>query len=252
MNRNKLSVIIITKNEEHKIYKTLKAVEWADEIIVLDSGSTDQTVEIATRLATKVVSTDWQGFGVQKNRALSYATCEWVLSIDADEYVTPELAKEITEFLLNPKDITNCTIPRLSTFMGETVRYSGWWPDPVCRLFLRNKGEFTNNLVHERIVVTGKSHCIKSLLLHNSYESIEQLIEKMNQYSTAGAIDLGNAKKASSLRKAIFKSIWAFVRTYFIKLGFLDGKTGLIIAIYNSQTTYYKYIKLMYMANNKG
>ncbi len=251
MNRKTLSVIVITKNEEQKIYKTLKAVDWADEIIVLDSGSTDRTLEISKTLATKVISTDWQGFGVQKNRALSHASCEWVLSIDADEYVSPELTAEITKFLTDTKDFTSCTIPRLSTFIGKPVWHSGWWPDPVCRLFLRTKGKFTNHLVHEKLEVTGKSYYMKCPLMHESYTSIEQLISKMNHYSSAGAVDLSLTKKNSSLRKAVLKGAWAFLRTYFFKFGFLDGRAGLIIALYNSHTTYYKYLKLMYLQNNE-
>lgn len=241
-----LSVIIITKNEAELIGQCLESVKWADEIIVVDSGSTDETVDICRRYTDKVVVTDWPGFGPQKNRALAMATGNWVLSIDADEQITPELAREIQSSIASTAHQV-FTLPRLSSFMGRYIRHGDWWPDQIARLFLRDQCKFSDDLVHERLIHPKPAGKLANLMLHQSTRSIEQLLAKTNSYTSSGAKRIHANGKKSSLPKAIAHGIWAFIRGYFFKRGFLDGKEGLIIAISVAEGSFYKYVKASYL-----
>lgn len=240
----KLSVIIIVKNESLHIARCLESVAWADEIIVLDSGSTDNTIEICEQYTKSVYSTDWQGFGVQKQRALDKATGDWVLSIDADEQVTAALKLEVQQ-AIKKSQYDGFDIPRLSSYCGRIIKHAGWWPDYVLRLFKRESGRFSTDLVHERVIVEGEIQKLKSPLLHEAFVNSEEVLAKVNNYSSLGAKKLYESGKSSSLKKAIFKGIWMFIRTYFLKAAFLDGKQGLMLAISSAEVTYYKYVKLM-------
>ena len=245
--RPSLSVIIITKNEAHDIRDCLASIAWADEIIVLDSGSSDDTVSIASEYTNQIYhATDWQGFGVQKNRALAYATKDWVLSLDADERINELLQKEIISALQSP-NFDVYYIPRLSSFCGKFIHHSGWRPDYVARLFKREAAEFSNQLVHERLIFKTHAGYLKQSLLHLSYKNLDEVLEKMQRYSMLGAAELFAKNKRATLTSAIFHSIWAFIRTYVIKLGFLDGKHGLVLAITNAETTYHKYLQLYFL-----
>ncbi len=245
-----LSVIIITKNEAHNISACLQAVAWADEIIVLDSGSEDDTVAICRQYTDKVFETDWQGFGVQKQRALAKAKGDWVLSIDADEIVTQELRTEI-EKIMEHGQFNGYEIPRLSNYCGRPMRHGGWWPDYVLRLFRRDCGHFIESLVHERVVVEGKMGRINTPLLHDKFASLDEVLQKINHYSTLGAESLYGKGVRSSVSKALFRGFWMFFRTYVIKLGFLDGRHGLMLAISTGEDTYYKYMKLLDLQSRK-
>jgi glycosyltransferase involved in cell wall biosynthesis len=241
-----LSVILITLNEAERLTTTLEAIAWADEIVVVDAGSTDGTVEIARRFTDKVVVTDdWPGFGPQKNRALDLATGEWVLSIDADERVTPELAAEIRATLAAPR-FAVYAIPRLSSFLGRPLRHGGWWPDHVARLFRRGEARFSEDAVHERLVFTPPLGYLRQPLQHESIRDLDQMIEKMNRYTRAGAERLERAGKRSSLKGAIGRGLWAFIRIYLLKRGFLDGREGFIMAIASAESAYYKHLKRLY------
>ncbi|MDM7323065.1 MAG: glycosyltransferase family 2 protein [Gammaproteobacteria bacterium] len=241
-----LSVILITLNEAERLTTTLEAIAWADEIVVVDAGSTDGTVEIARRFTTKVVITgDWPGFGPQKNRALDMATGEWVLSIDADERVTPELATEIRATLASPR-FTVYAIPRLSSFLGRPLRHGGWWPDYVPRLFRRDAARFSEDVVHERLVFTTAMGRLRNPLEHETVRDLDQLLEKLNRYSHAGAERLAQAGKRSTFRGAIGHGLWAFIRTYLLKGGFLDGREGFIMAVATAENAYYKHLKRLY------
>jgi glycosyltransferase involved in cell wall biosynthesis len=246
MKRATLSVILITKNEADLVAQCLDSVAWADEIVVLDSGSSDATVEICRRYTDKVYETDWPGFGAQKNRALDLATSEWVLSLDADEVLTPGLINEIQRTLQAPQ-AQGYTLPRLSSYCGRYMYHSGWWPDPVLRLFKRDGGRFTDARVHERVVVSGQVRSLQEKLLHQSYRSLDQVLHKVNLYSSEGALDSQARGRQSGLFTAIGHGLWAFVRTYLIKRGFLDGREGFIVAVSNAEATYYRYLKLMYL-----
>jgi glycosyltransferase involved in cell wall biosynthesis len=243
-----VSVIVITKNEASHIGHCLKSVAWADEIIVLDSGSQDDTVAICRQYTDKVYETDWPGFGAQKQRALDKATGDWVLSIDADEIVTAELRAEIEQVLqLNTFD--GYEIPRLSSYCGRQMRHGGWWPDYVLRLFRRSAGRFSEAVVHEKIIVDGTVGRLKSPFLHDTAVNLEEILRKINSYSSLGAQMLYEKGVCSSLTKAVLKALWTFNRTYWIKAAFLDGNQGLMLSISNAEATYYKYVKLMELQN---
>src|SRR5574340_373531 len=217
-----LSIILITKNEAANIRACLESVAWADEIIVVDSGSTDDTVAICKELGATVHVHDWPGFGVQKNRALGYAAKDWVLSLDADERVTPELRAEI-ESVLETVRSDGYEIPRLSSFCGRFMRHSGWHPDFVLRLFRRDKGRFSDALVHESVQLQGSIARLRQPLLHYSYRDFEDVLFKLNSYSSAASAMLQRKGKKGSLLQAIGHGLWAFIRTYFLRAGFLDG-----------------------------
>ena len=239
-----LSVTVITKNEAHNIEACLRSVAFADEVIVIDSGSTDETVRLAVSMGAKVSECfDWKGFGIQKNRALALATSDWVLSIDADERVPPELQAEIRT-VMNTPEFDAYSMPRLSSYCGQNMRHSGWYPDRTTRLFRRQSAQFSDDLVHERLLTSGKVGLLNFQLLHKSFINLEAVLEKTNLYSTAGAQSLLHKGKSASIGKALGHGIWAFVRTYFLRLGFLDGRLGLVLAISNAEGTYYRYLKL--------
>jgi glycosyltransferase involved in cell wall biosynthesis len=244
-----LSVILITHNEAHQLAATLQAVAWADEIVVVDSGSTDGTPDIARRFARKVVVTDdWPGFGPQKNRALELAEGDWVLSIDADERVSPELADEIRATVAaGAADVY--ALPRLSYFLGRPMRHGDWWPDEIPRLFRRGKARFSDDLVHERLVFDSQPERLRGLLHHDSYQSLEQLLSKVKHYTTAGAQRMSQAGKRGGLGKAIGHGLWAFIRAYILKRGFLDGREGFIVAVSVAENSDYRYIKCYYLGN---
>jgi glycosyltransferase involved in cell wall biosynthesis len=239
----KLSVIIITKNEAANIRACIGSVAWADEIVAVDSGSSDATVEICRELGVQVHVHDWPGFGAQKNRALSYATHEWVFAIDADERVTPELRAQLIKAMEDDSE-DGFYVPRLSQFCGRFIRHSGWHPDYVLRLFRRTKGHFSDDMVHERVMLEGIAGRLTSPLLHYSYLDKADVRRKTEQYAKAGAMQMFNNGKTATFADAPLRAAWAFVRTYCLRLGFLDGMAGFDIALMNARTTYLKYNQL--------
>ena len=248
---DQLSVILITKNEAANIRACLESVAWADEIIVVDSGSTDDTVSISKELGAQVHVHDWPGFGVQKNRALGYATKDWVLSLDADERVTPELRVEIETVLRGEPASDAYLVPRLSNYCGRFMRHSGWYPDLLPRLFRRGKARFSDDLVHERLIVEGATGQLEGLLLHYAFDDLEEVLHKVNQYSSAGAAMMQRRGRQASLTGAVLRGLWSFVRTYVLRGGFLDGREGFMLAVSNAEGTYYRYLKLM-LLNRKS
>ncbi len=245
-----LSVIIITKNEASHIGRCLESICWADEIIVVDSGSEDDTVSICRQYTDKVYLTDWPGFGIQKQRALDKASGDWVLSIDADEVVSAELKTEIEQVMLQQK-VQGFEIPRLSSYCGKQMHHGGWWPDYVLRLFRRDCGHFTDSVVHEIIRVHGQISRLKTPLLHDAFVDLDEVLHKVNSYSTLGAHMLYQRGIRSSLTKAVLKGLWTFMRTYWLKAAFLDGRQGLMLSISNAEGTYYKYLKLLELQNKQ-
>ncbi len=238
-----LSVILITQNEAANIRACLESVAFADEVIVVDSGSTDDTVAIARMMGAKVYEHDWPGFGPQKNRALAYATGDWIFSIDADERVTPELRAELQQ-AMRAAQADGYFCPRLSQYCGTFIHHSGWYPDYVLRLFKRSKGRFSDSLVHESVQLEGRSAKLRSPLLHYSYLDRDDVERKVAHYSDAAARQMHAAGKRTSLLRAALSAGWAFVRTYIIRLGVLDGRAGWGIAVMNARTTWLKYRKL--------
>lgn len=239
-----ISAIIITRNEELNIRACLESLIWVDEIVVVDSGSSDRTVEICREFTDLVYTHDWPGFGPQKNRALGYAGGDWVFSIDADERVSPELREEIL-LALRQDGPGAYEMPRLSWYCGRFIRHSGWRPDYVLRLFRRGRGRFSEDLVHERVMVHGTVGRLDNDLIHYSFRDLEQVLQVVNRYSTLGAEQKFAAGQRAGLAKAISHGLAEFFSTYLLKGGFLDGRQGLMLAISNGEGTYYKYLKLM-------
>ncbi len=240
-----LSVILITRNEEANLGDCLASLDGlATQIVVVDTQSTDRTLEIAQRYGCLVSSpADWPGFGPQKNRALELASEDWVLSLDADERLTPELRDEIKGVLDKPQ--ADCyAIPRLSWYCGRFMRHSGWTPDYVDRLFKRGSAHFSSDLVHERLIPSGPVLKLKNHMLHYSFMNHAQVQEKMHRYSTASAQQAFAKGKTASPLKAILHGTWSFIRTYILRAGFLDGPQGFSLACSNAQGTYHRYMKL--------
>jgi glycosyltransferase involved in cell wall biosynthesis len=249
----KLSVIVITKNEAAHIVGCLESVAFADEFIVVDSGSTDNTVELARSMGAKVQQTaDWPGFGPQKNRALALAGGEWVLSIDADERVTPELAREIQQILRAP-DNDAYEIARLSDFCGRFIRHSGWWPDRVLRLFRRGSARFTDAAVHEKVVPADPQRVgrLQQHFLHYPYPNLDALVNKVNRYSSDAAAMMHARGKRTSVLGALGHGCWTFVRIYLLRRGFLDGRHGLVLAVTAAAGSFFRYSKLMFLTEKE-
>ena len=249
-----LSVILITRNEESNLDDCLASLEGiAQQIVVVDSNSTDRTLEIASKHgALMAYPTDWPGFGPQKNRALDLATCDWVLSLDADERLTPALKSEILTAIHHSAHVDCFAIPRLSWYCGRFIRHSGWNPDYVDRLFKRGTARFSDDLVHERLIPKGAVAKLENPMLHYSFMNYEQVLDKLNRYSTASAEQAFAKGKTSSPLKAVLHGMWAFVRTYILRAGFLDGPQGFALAISNGQGTYYRYMKLWQLNQEAG
>ena len=256
-----LSVILITHNEAAHVGGCLASVAFADEWIVVDSGSTDATCDIAREFGATVLRTDeWPGFGAQKNRALALARGRWVLSIDADERVTPELAAAIRR-VIDPKgadmDMDAAAQPatagfelsRLSNFCGQWMRHGDWSPDRVLRLFRREAGRFSNDLVHERLIVDGPTARLSGTLLHDSMPTLESALDKMNRYTTGRARDKVSAGQSGGLATAVSHALWAFFRCFVLKRGLLDGRLGFVLAVYVAEGTYYRYLKMGLLAH---
>jgi glycosyltransferase involved in cell wall biosynthesis len=239
-----LGVAIITKNAAPRLAECLNALAFADDIVVIDGGSMDDTVQIARTHGARVIEhANWPGFGPQKNRALDELATDWVLSVDADEIVTPELAASIRTAIAAP-EVDVFAVDRLSSFCGAWIRHSGWYPDWIPRLFRRGTARFSDDLVHERLVFSGAAQRLTGKLMHYSYEDFDAVLHKLNAYSSAGAAQRAAAGKHGSFGKALARGAWAFVRTYVLRAGFLDGQAGFMIAVFNAETVYYRFLKL--------
>ena len=241
-----LSVILITRNEEANLEACLASLEGvAQQIVVVDTNSSDRTLEIAQKYGALISQpTDWPGFGVQKNRALALATGDWILSLDADERLTPVLKSEIVTAIHHSGKVDCFAIPRLSWYCGRFIRHSGWSPDYVDRLFKRGTARFSDDLVHERLISYGQVAKLKNPMLHYSFMNFSQVLQKIDRYSTASAEQAFAKGKRSTPIKAILHGLWAFIRTYIIRAGFLDGQQGLALAISNAEGSYYRYMKI--------
>lgn len=238
-----ISVIVITKNEENNIERCLKsAIQIASEIVVVDSLSTDKTIEIVKKYTDKVFINPWPGFSEQKEFALSKTIFDWVLWIDADEEISQDLASEI-RCLDYTKD--GYLIPRLVYYMGRWIRHCGWYPDYTLRLFKKNKGHFSDVLVHESFILSGNAGKLKSPIFHYPYRNISHHIEKMNTYTTLFSQQMLNSGKKTSVISAIFHAIFRFIKMYFLKCGFLDGSQGIVVCVLGSYYVFLKYVKLV-------
>lgn len=244
----KISAVVITKNEELVIERCLRSLLWCDEVILVDSGSTDRTVDIASSLGVTIQREHrWLGPATQRNRGIAAARNEWCLLLDADEWITDDLRREI-EMLPGDPNYSAFDISRRSSYCGQFMSHGGWWPDPVRRLIRKGHARYEGGIVHERCVAEGTVGKLGSPLMHESFRNLEQVLGKVNAYSTWGAQDLNAAGKSPGLTQAIARGGFAFFRTYILRLGFLDGKRGLMLAISNAEGTYYKYVKAMILA----
>lgn len=248
-----ISAIVITKNSEPTVRRCIESLRWTDEIVVVDSGSTDRTVDICRELGAAVHQTsDWPGHGPQKNRALDRARGDWIVSLDSDEWMTPELRTEVQRAIGEPQGKAAFAVPRRSSFCGRFMRHSGWWPDYVLRVFRRGAARFSEDHAHDRLVVNGPTGRLKAPIMHEAITDLDQMLAKMNWYSTTGALMLHRNGRRASLFTALVHGGWAFFRTYVLRLGFLDGREGFMLAVANGEGTYYKYVKLTLLASGKN
>jgi (heptosyl)LPS beta-1,4-glucosyltransferase len=250
--RNSLSVVMIAKNEAELLSECLQSVAWADEIIVLDSGSTDGSVSLAESLGAKVFThTDWQGFGKQRQKAQSYATQDYVLMIDADERVTPELRHSIEQVLANADDNVVYSLGRRNLFLGRFMRHSGWYPDRVNRLYANQRYRYNDDLVHESLNTGGaKVVPLQGDLLHLTCRDFFAFQRKQLHYAEQWAIQRHQAGKRCGYLSILTHTLGAFCKTWLLRAGFLDGKQGLLLAVVNAQYTFNKYAALWALGRN--
>jgi glycosyltransferase involved in cell wall biosynthesis len=237
----KLTVTVITKNEASNIAAALDSVSWADEIIVIDSHSTDDTVAIARRLATQVEVRDWSGYGAQKNYAAGLASNDWILSIDADERVTPALALEIRTVLAGGPRASGYRIPRVAYYLGRGIRSTDWYPDLQLRLYDRRASRWNERRVHESIELTGSPGRLRHDLHHYPYRDISHHLVTIDRYTTLWAKDAHADGRRTSALGVLVHAVLAFGRNFVLKRGFTDGPQGLIVSALNS---YYVFLKL--------
>lgn len=244
----KLSVALITKNEEANLRRTLASVRWADEIVIVDCGSTDRTEDVAREFGAKFFVEDWKGFGAQKNSALAKCTGDWVLALDADEEVSAELAAEMRALLGRAPECEAYFLPRRNFFLGKWIRHGGYWPDAKLRLFRRGAAAFEERAVHETAHCAGKTGRLTGSLLHHAYPTLEGYLEHMNRYSTLGAeqaVARGKTGRswAGFVWNVYLTPLATFEYNYFLRLGFLDGREGLLLHLYHSVYVSWKYAK---------
>lgn len=241
----KITVYVIAYNEADKIEAALQSVTWADEIIVADSHSTDGTTEIALRYTDRVIHFDFDGFGKLRNDAIEHASHDWIFSLDADERCTVEARDEILATIADPNAADAYLMPRRNWFMGRWIRYSGWMPNyRQPQLFRKGKMRYTMERVHEGFILDGKLAELRQSIWQQPFRDIGQTLHKMDRYSTLGADKLQERGKTASMWLALIHGLWAFVRLYVVRLGFLDGWAGFVIALGNFEGTFYRYAKL--------
>jgi hypothetical protein len=238
-----LSAIVITKNEAANIGDCLDSLAFCDERIVVDCGSTDATVEIARGKGARVEFHEWSGDGPQRNFALSLATGNWVLNLDADERVPPALAAEIKTAVAAGGGADAYEFPRLNSFCGQPIRHSGWYPDYVLRLFRRGKGRFKDVSVHTRLACDGPIGRLRQPLVHYAMPTLEAALSRVNGYSTARAQMMIESGRRVTFFSGIGHGVFAFLRSYILRAGFLDGAEGFLVAVVSAETSYYPYMK---------
>jgi glycosyltransferase involved in cell wall biosynthesis len=246
--RKTLSVAIITRNEEANLERTLGSIAWANEIVVVDSGSSDRTEEIARSFRARFFLEEWQGFAAQKNSALEKCSCDWLLSLDADESLSDELAKEIWELLDGDPPFDGYALPRRNLFLGRWMRFGGFYPDRKLRLFRRGAAEFEARPVHETLHFVGKAGRLSSDIVHDAYPTLAAYIEHMDRYSTLGAeraVSVGKfgRRLPAFAANVLLNPVATFVYNYFFRLGCLDGREGLLLHLYHSVYVSWKYAK---------
>lgn len=239
-----ISVIVITKNEAHNIEACLNSVRWADEIIVVDAESKDQTVTLAKKYTSKVFIQPWLGFAAAKSFAVEQSSHQWILWLDADERVVPELAEEIQTLLKAEPNHAAFTIARRAYFLGRWIKHSGWYPGRVPRLFHKERAAFNSAAVHEGLEINGSIGQLKNDLLHYTDPNIYHYFSKYNRYTTLAADEASKKLKKARISDLLIRPVWQFFRMYIIRAGFLDGIQGLLLALFSSSYVFTKYAKL--------
>jgi glycosyltransferase involved in cell wall biosynthesis len=249
MRRPPISVTIIALNEGHQITKAIESVRgWAEDILVVDAGSRDDTVRMAEVAGARVIANPWPGFGKQKNFAQFRALHDWVLNIDADEQVSPELAREIDEALASVNPAQAYDFPRRNHYLGRWIRFGGWYPDRVRRLADRRHAAWSEPEVHEQLEVRGEVRPLSAPLLHFGFHSIHDQIDTNARYSKLGALELKRRGQAGSLGRLLLKPLGKFLETYWLKRGFLDGLPGFIISV---NAAYSMFMKQAYLLESR-
>src|SRR6202140_3422356 len=225
----KISAAIITYNEERNIARGLESLRSCDEIVVLDSGSNDRTVELATKLGARVIDSVWRGFAGQKNYASEHCEHDWVLSLDADEALSEALEGEIWQIKKNGPEFDAYTMPRLAQYLGRWILHSGWYPDRKVRLYNRRKAKWVGDFVHESVQAKGRVGHLQSNILHFTCDSLSAHLRTLDRYTTLAAKELVGRKVPVSIRRLICVPPWTFVKAYVVQRGFLDGFEGLVI-----------------------
>jgi glycosyltransferase involved in cell wall biosynthesis len=247
-----ISIAIITKNEEERLPDCLRSVSFADEIIVVDSCSNDNTVAIARSFGARVFIEPWRGFSAQKQSAVDHCTNKWVLVLDADERVPLETVSCIQEMTRAPdKDIGAYSLKRKNYLHGRWIKSCGWWPNCVVRLVDKNKGAFDGKSIHESWHTTGTTIPLETSIEHISFKNYSDLIKKMDHYSNLGSAVLKNKTNSANPLKAVARGCWMFFKTYFLELGFWDGFDGFVISITNAGGSFFKYAKHRELAKHQ-
>ncbi|MBZ5620366.1 MAG: glycosyltransferase family 2 protein [Acidobacteriia bacterium] len=244
----KITATIITLNEERNIARAIESLRCSDEILIVDSGSVDRTVELAEKLGARVIEAGWRGFAGQKNWAAEQASHDWILSLDADEALSEALEAEIWNVKKNGPLYDGYTMPRLACYLGRWILHSGWYPDRKVRLYDRRKGTWVGNVVHESVQVDGRVGHLESNLLHFTCDSLSEHLRTLDRYTTLAAQELAARKVKVPLSRVILDPAWTFAKTYFLQRGFLDGLEGLIIAYMAAFYTFLKYSKARIMS----
>lgn len=240
-----LSVAIIAQDEEDRISDCLKSVSFADEILVVDSGSQDQTVSIAELYGCKVISKKWMGYARQKQYAVDSCCNDWVLILDADERLPRETAEQIEQILETSRQgVSACSFSRKNFFRNRWIRYCGWWPDRVVRMVDRRQGHFSDNLVHERWISNGPVKELDLTIEHRSFRNYSDLVHKMQTYSTLSAQEMLNRGKSVRWWSPFSHGLWMFIRTYVLEMGMMAGFDGFMISLFNAGGSFMKYAKL--------
>ena len=244
----KISAAIITFNEERNIARVLESLRCCDEIVVVDSGSIDRTVELATKLGARVVESVWRGFAGQKNYASEHCEHDWILSLDADEALSEALEGEIWQIKKNGPEFDAYTMPRMAQYLGRWILHSGWYPDRKVRLFDRRRARWVGDFVHESVTVDGRIGHLKSNILHYTCSSLSEHLKTMDRYTTLAAEQLVEQKKPIRWKQLALEPPWTFFQTYVLKRGFLDGIEGLAIANMAALYNFLKYAKAKNMS----
>ena len=250
--RRPVSAVVIALNEEKNIAACLDSLRWADEIVVVDSGSADGTREVARRYTDKVYELPWKGFGPQKQAAVEKASHDVVFNVDCDERVTPGLAEEIGGILSAPGMAAAYTVPRRTFVGGKEIRHCGWYPDRTTRLLDRTRARFSDDIVHERVEVSGETRPLRNPLLHYPFSGIGDILVKMNRYSDLSARQMFEQGRRCGVLDLTLRPAFAFLKTYLLRLGFLDGVEGLVISATTSWLVFAKYAKLREWARSPG